>query len=316
MDLWDHNGTVVTEFLLQSLSDLHELQIFLFFVFLTIYLTTILGNVSIMVIVVLNSQLHKPMYFFLSNLSFIDICYSSVTVPKMVINLFAVEKGISYHGCITQLFFFHFFGSTEAFLLAGMSYDRYIAICNPLRYTIIMSHHFCIQLVVTLFLLGFLHSLLHAVMMLNVSFCGPNQIKHVFCEISPMLKLSCSDTFINELLLFCVTGSIVIGCVFLIFISYYLIVSTIVKKHSVQDRHKAFSTCASHLTVVLLFYGSAGIMYMWPSSWRSIEQDRVIIILYTAVTPMLNPLIYTLRNKQVKTALRQTICGKLLIAVE
>ncbi|XP_030047868.1 olfactory receptor 1052-like [Microcaecilia unicolor] len=306
-----YNGTLVTEFLLLSLSDFQELQVFLFVVFLIIYTTNILGNIAIIVITRLDSHLHTPMYFFLGILSFLDIFYSSVTVPKMFINFLAVEKGISYRGCITQLFFFHFLGSTEACLLSVMGYDRYIAIYNPLRYPVIMNQRLCVLLASAMFLIGFLHSLLHAITMSRVTFCGPNQINHFFCDIAPMLKLSCSATYVNELLLFCVTGSIVLGCFILTLISYFLILSAIVKMHSAEGRRKAFSTCASHLTVVSLHYGCAGIMYLRPKSQYTLQQDRVIAVLYTAVTPMLNPLIYTLRNKQVKNALRQAICGKL-----
>ncbi|XP_029471229.1 olfactory receptor 12D2-like [Rhinatrema bivittatum] len=316
MALRGHNGTLVTEFLLLSLSDFQELQVFLFIIFIIIYITNILGNIVIIIITQLDPHLHTPMYFFLGILSFLDIFYSSVTVPKMFINFLVVDKGISYQGCITQLFFFHFLGSTEACLLSVMGYDRYIAIYNPLRYTIIMNQRLCVQLAATMFLIGFLHALLHATMMSRVTFCGPNQVNHFFCDIAPMLKLSCSNTSINELLLFCVTGSIVLGCFSLTLISYFLIISTIMKMHSAEGRRKAFSTCVSHLTVVSLHYGCAGIMYLRPKSQYSLQQDRVIAVLYTAVTPMLNPLIYTLRNKQVKTALRQAICSKIFVNPE
>ncbi|XP_029442564.1 olfactory receptor 12D2-like [Rhinatrema bivittatum] len=305
-----YNTTFVTEFHLLSLSDLPELQIFLFVIFLAIYMTNVLGNIAIMVITSVDPHLHTPMYFFLRVLSFLDIFYSMVTVPKMFINFLAVNKGISYQGCITQLFFFHFLGTTEASLLAVMGYDRYIAIYNPLRYTVIMNKRICMQLVATVFVIGCMHSLVHTVMMARVTFCGPNQVNHFFCDIAPLLKLACSDTHINELLLFSVLGFIVLGCFILTLISYFLIMSAMVKMRSAEGRRKAFSTCASHMTVVSLHYGCAGIMYLRPKSKYSLQQDRVIAVLYTAVTPMLNPLIYTLRNKQVKTALRQVICGK------
>ncbi|XP_030047867.1 olfactory receptor 12D2-like [Microcaecilia unicolor] len=316
MELWDYNVTLVYEFFLLNFPDHPEFQIFLFAAFVVIYMTTILGNLSILIITRLDPHLQTPMYFFLGILAFIDIFYSSASLYNMFISFPSVKKGISYQGCITQLFFVHFLGTTEACLLAVMGYDRYVAICNPLRYTEIMNRRLCVQMVVTIWFIGFLHALLHAMMISHTIFCGPNQINHFICDVNPMLKLSCSSTYVHELLLFYVTGIIVLSCFTCILISYVFIIFTVVKIHSTKGRLKTFSTCTSHLTVVTLYYSSAGIMYMKPNSHYYLAYDWVIAVFYTTVTPMLNPMIYTLRNKQVKMALIQTICGKLSISKE
>nr|XP_033817941.1 olfactory receptor 5V1-like [Geotrypetes seraphini] len=302
---------MVHEFFLLNFSDLPVLQITLFMFFLVIYITTILGNLSILIITRLDPHLQTPMYFFLGILAFIDIFYSSASVYNMFISFPSVKKGISYQGCIIQLFFVHFLGTTECCLLAIMGYDRYVAICNPLRYTEIMNQRFCVQMVATVWCIGFLHSLLHTMMIFHTIFCGPNHINHFICDVNPMLTLSCSSTYVHEILLLYVTGIVVLSCFTCIVVSYILIISTVVKMHSTKGRLKSFSTCTSHLTVVILYYSSAGIMYMRPNSRYYLKYDWVIAVFYTIVTPMLNPMIYTLRNKQVKMALMQTICGKL-----
>ncbi|CAO2636342.1 Olfactory receptor 5V1 [Lemmus lemmus] len=245
------------------------------------------------------------MYFFLRNLSCLDICYSSVTLPKVLINLLSRHRIISFLSCIAQLHFFHFLGSTEAILLAVMAFDRFVAICNPLRYTAIMNPQLCVLwLAASCWTGGFLNSVVHTVLTFHLPFCGNNQINYFFCDIPPLLMLSCGDTSINELALLSI-GIFIGWTPFLcIILSYLSIISNILRIQSSEGRHKAFSTCASHLLIVLLYYGSAIFTYVRPISSYSLEKDRLISVLYSVVTPMLNPVIYTLRNKDIKEAVK------------
>ncbi|XP_075466113.1 olfactory receptor 12D1-like [Ascaphus truei] len=301
------NQTSVTDFAFLGLTDLVELQCILFGVFLIFYLVNIIGNLSIMVIIILHPSLHTPMYFFLWNLSFIDICFSSVAVPKMLVDLLALKKTISFAGCISQIHFFHFLGSTEAGLLTAMSYDRYVAIGNPLRYTLIMNTKVCRSLTLGSWVTGFFHSLLHTVLTAKLTFCGPNLVNHFFCDIKPVLKLACTDTTLNVKLLTMVTGSLATMSFLLTLLSYLFISKFLLRIRTAEGRKRAFSTCSAHLTVVFLLYGTAIFTYLRPSTQNSLDQDRAAAVLFTVVTPALNPIIYTLRNKEIKRAMKSII---------
>ena len=302
------NQTSVTEFLLLGVTDIQELQPLLFVLFLAIYLVIVAGNGAILMVVISEPRLHSPMYFFLGNLSCLDICYSTVTLPKMLGNFLSSHKAISFWGCISQLHFFHFLGSTEALLLAVMAFDRFVAICKPLRYTLIMNPWVCAQMAVTVWITGFLYALLHSVMTSHLNFCGSNHIHHFFCDIKPLLELACGNIELNQWLLNTVTGTIAMGPFFLTLLSYgYIITHLSFKTHSCSMLHKALSTCASHFMVVVLFFAPVVFTYIRPTSGSSMDQDRIIAIMYSVVTPVLNPLIYTLRNKQVKGALSKLV---------
>ncbi|NWH59268.1 O1020 protein, partial [Geococcyx californianus] len=298
------NHSSVASFVLLGFTDLQEL---LFVIFLLIYITTLVGNLGITVLIKINSQLHVPMYFFLSHLSFLDICYSSSIMPKLLLGLRAERNTISFSGCITQFFFFAVFGTTEAILLAIMAYDRYVAICDPLRYLAAMSHRVCVQLVVGSYAAGSLNALVHTSALLRLSFCGPNHINHFYCEIPPLLLLSCSSTQPNKILMATCIGFIITTSVLAIVASYTCILLTTQSIRSVEGRHKAFFTCTSHLTVVTLFYGSAAFFYLHPFSRQGEDQGKTASIFYTVVTPMLNPFIYSLRNKEVRSTLRRAM---------
>ncbi|XP_055430357.1 olfactory receptor 12D2-like [Bubalus kerabau] len=302
------NQTSVTEFLLLGVTDIQVLQPVLFLIFLATYIVNVAGNAAILMVVISDPRLHSPMYFFLGNLSCLDICYSTVTLPKMLENFFSTHKAISFLGCISQLHFLHFLGSTESMLLAVMGFDRFVAICKPLRYPLIMSHQVCVQMAVTVWIIGFFHALLHSVMTSHLNFCGSNHIHHFFCDVKPLLELACRNTELNEWLLNTVTGTCAIGPFFLTLLSYsYIIIYLFFKTHSCSMLHKALSTCVSHVMVVVLFYAPVVFTYIRPATGSSVEQERIIAIMYTVVTPVLNPLIYTLRNKEVKGALRRAI---------
>ncbi|XP_047653111.1 olfactory receptor 12D2-like [Phacochoerus africanus] len=306
------NQTSVTEFLLLGVTDIQELQPLLFVLFLAIYLVIVAGNGAILMVVISEPRLHSPMYFFLGNLSCLDICFSTVTLPKMLKNFLSSHKAISFWGCISQLHFFHFLGSTEALLLAVMAFDRFVAICKPLRYTLIMNPQACAQMAVTVWIIGFFHALLHSIMTSGLHFCGSNYIHHFFCDIKPLLKLACGNIELNQWLLNTVIGTIAMGPFFLTLLSYvYIIIYLSFKTHSCSMLHKALSTCASHFMVVVLFFAPVVFTYIRPTSGSSMDQDRIIAIMYSVVTPVLNPLIYTLRNKQVKVALKRVIRRRL-----
>ncbi|XDB63351.1 PREDICTED: olfactory receptor 12D2-like [Capra hircus] len=302
------NQTSVTEFLLLGVTDIQVLQPVLFVVFLAIYIVSLAGNGAILMVVISDSRLHSPMYFFLGNLSCLDICYSTVTLPKVLENFLSTNKAISFLGCISQLHFFHFLGSTESMLLAVMGFDRFVAICKPLHYTLIMNPKVCIQMALTVWIIGFFHALLHSVMTSHLNFCGSNHIHHFFCDVKPLLELACGNVELNEWLLNTVTGTIAMGSFFLTFLSYFYIITYLFfKTHSCSMLHKALSTCVSHFLVVVLFFIPVVFVYIHPASSSSMDQDQVIAIMYSVVTPILNPLIYTLRNKEVKGALRRVM---------
>ncbi|XP_003470850.1 olfactory receptor 1L6-like [Cavia porcellus] len=299
------NQSHVTEFLLLGLTTDPKQQLWLFASFLVMYLVNIVGNSVIIAAIWQDAHLHTPMYFLLSNLSLVDICFSTVIVPQMLLNMMTQRKTVLFTLCLTQMYFFVAFGITDSFLLAAMAFDRYVAICNPLRYTTIMSTRCYLLLVTASWVVSHLHSLIHTILMGHLSFCGPNVIHHFFCDVQPLLTLSCSDTSVNELLAF-MEGSFVIMSPFIfIVISYVYITCAVLRVPSGGGRYKVFSTCGSHLTVVALFYGTIISVYIRPSSTYSVTKNRVVTVIYTVVTPMLNPFIYSLRNKDMKHALRK-----------
>ncbi|XP_029435509.1 olfactory receptor 5V1-like [Rhinatrema bivittatum] len=304
------NYTAPSKFIILGFSSLPKLQMLLFGFFLVIYMVTWVGNALIIIVTRVDINLHKPMYFFLGNLSFLDICYTSATVPKMLENLLQEKKTISYEGCMVQLYFFLCFLGTECVLLAVMAYDRYVAICNPLRYLIIMCKMLCGHLATASCLAGLVNSAIHTYFTFRLPFCDSNELNYFFCDIPPLLSLSCADTSLNETVLL-VTG-VFIGwtpCLCII-VSYIYIISTILRISSSEGRQKAFSTCSSHITVVIFFYATAIFTYMRPISSYSLDRDRLFSLLYSFVTPMLNPAIYTLKNKDVKRALRKVFAMK------
>uniref|UniRef100_A0A8D1LMH2 G-protein coupled receptors family 1 profile domain-containing protein n=1 Tax=Sus scrofa TaxID=9823 RepID=A0A8D1LMH2_PIG len=303
------NGSFVTEFILLGLTDQPYLQLPLFFLFLVMYVVTVMGNLGLIILVVLNSHLHTPMYFFLLNLSFIDLCYSSVFTPKMLINFISKKNIISYIGCMTQLYFFSFFIISECycFILTSMAYDRYVAICKPLLYKVSMSHQVCLMLTVGAYVMGLVGAVAHTGCMLRLSFCDGNIINHYMCDIPPLLQLSCTSTYINELVVFIVVGISLIVPSLTISISYTLILSSVLRIRSTEGRSKAFSTCSSHITVVSLFFGSSAFMYLKPFPAGSLDEEKVSTVFYTIVGPMMNPFIYSLRNKDVQMALSKTL---------
>nr|XP_033818111.1 olfactory receptor 1019-like [Geotrypetes seraphini] len=304
------NETLVTEFLLQGPTDHEELNDFLFFVFLVMYLINLLGNGTMISVISGNSQLHTPMYLFLCILSFIDMCVTTVTVPKMLSNLSSGKKTISFSNCFTQLCFFIAFTIEECMLLSIMAYDRYVAICNPLHYISIMNKKVCLTMLLTSFVISIMHAFLHTLLALRLSFCKSNKIQHFFCDLAPLLKLSCTDTSINELLIFTEASLLVMGPFVIILISYVYIIKSILKIQSTGGRHKTFSTCSSHLTVVILFYGTIAFMYFRPSSSYSLQKDKIASVMYSVLSPTLNPYIYSLRNKDVKMALKKALQRK------
>ncbi|XP_067173467.1 olfactory receptor 12D1-like [Apteryx mantelli] len=308
------NQTEVRKFILLCLSNVQGLQKFLFILFLLLYLSSLLGNMAIMIVVVREPRLHTPMYFFLFNLSCLDIFYSTVTMPKMLAGFLSGHQDISYTGCLSQLHFFHFLGSSEALLLAVMAYDRYVAICNPLRYTLIMSPRACLQLAAATWTTGFLHALMHTVMTSRLHFCGPNHIQHFFCDIKPLVRLACNSSQLN-LGLSIITGSLAIGpFVFTLFSYLYIFSFLRLKVQSKEGRRKAFSTCISHLTVVALLYVPVIFNYVPPSTGNSARRDMIATLMYNIVTSVLNPLIYTLRNVEVKRALKRRLFSREFLA--
>ncbi|XP_007956679.1 olfactory receptor 18-like [Orycteropus afer afer] len=301
------NLTAGFELLLLGFSDDPELQPLLFGLFLTMYLVTVLGNTVLILTVGSDSHLHTPMYFFLSNLSLADIGFTSSTVPKMLVNIQTQSKSITYTGCLIQVFFYSIFGCLDSLFLTVMAYDRFVAICHPLHYTVIMNPRLCGLLVLLLFFLSLLHSQLHILMMSQLTFCYRVEIPQFFCDPPQLLKLACSDTFSSGILLNCI-GAIFAGIPVLgILFTYIRIVSTILKIPSTGGKYKAFSTCGSHLSVVCLFYGTVIGVYLSSAVISSSRKLAVATVMYTVVTPMLNPFIYSLRNKDIKTALRKLL---------
>ncbi|XP_078508733.1 olfactory receptor 5J3-like [Lissotriton helveticus] len=303
------NWTFVTEFILLGLTDDPLQQVQLFVLFLLVYVFTCLGNTGITILIYVAPQLHTPMYFFLSNLSFVDLCYSSTITPNMLCNFLSRTKVISFHGCAAQFFFYVALASSEGLLLSVMAFDRFNAICNPLRYPVVMTKRFCIVFVAITYTFCFLTSLINTCFIFRLSFCGPNRIPHFYCDLPPLLKLSCSDTSINEFVTFVLGGSLQVGSLTLVLISYAYIIYTIIGISSSKGRHRAFSTCASHLASITILYVPTLFTYLRPKSRYSLDQDRIVSLFNTVVIPMLNPVIYCLRNKDVKSSLQKVISG-------
>ncbi|XP_039098988.1 olfactory receptor 2A25 [Hyaena hyaena] len=301
------NQTSVTEFLLLGFCLGPRIQMLLFGLFSLFYAFTLLGNGLILGVISLDSRLHTPMYFFLSHLAVVDIAYACNTVPQMLVNLLKPDQPISFAGCLTQTFLFLSFAHIECLLLVVMSCDRYVAICHPLRYSVIMSWRVCISLVVTSWILGVLLALVHLLLLIPLPFCGPQKVNHFFCEIIAVLKLACADTHINEIMVLAGAVSVLVGPFSSIVISYIYILCAILKIQSGEGRQKAFSTCTSHLCVVGLFYGTAIIMYVGPRYGNPKEQKKYLLLFHSLFNPMLNPLIYSLRNKEVKDALKRKL---------
>ncbi|XP_008517078.2 olfactory receptor 10G7 [Equus przewalskii] len=296
------NVSLVTTFILMGIPHAPALDTPLFGIFLVIYVLTVVGNLLILLVISVDSHLHTPMYYFLTNLSFIDMWFSTVTVPKMLMTLVSPGgKAISFHSCMAQLYAFHFLGSTECFLYTVMSYDRYLAISYPLRYTSMMSGRRCALLATTTWLTGSVHSAFQTMLTFRLPYCGSNQIQHYFCDAPPILKLACADTSANEIVVFVNIGVVTSGCFFLIVLSYVSIICFILKIRTSEGRHRAFQTCASHCVVVLCFFGPGAFIYLRPGSKDAV--DGVVAVFYTVLTPLLNPVVYTLRNKEVKKAL-------------
>ncbi|XP_063158154.1 olfactory receptor 1E16-like [Candoia aspera] len=311
-DIEKGNWTSIREFVLLGLGTFPELQPFLFCFFLVIYLMTITGNLLICLLVVADQHLHTPMYFFLGNLSCLDTCYSSIFLPRLLANLLTGQRTITVHGCLAQYHFFALCATIETYLLAVMSYDRYLAICSPLLYANIMNRKFCFQLMAVIWMNSSIFNIILVVLMAQLSFCGPNVIDHYFCDLYPVEKLSCSDTSILEIITFFMSFIFAIAPFLLTLISYICIIGTIIKIKSTIGRQKAFSTCSSHLMVVCLYYGTLIIVYVLPDSPTQRPLNKIFSIFYTVMTPLVNPLIYTLRNKEVHKALRR-FCSKVMI---
>ncbi|XP_072494271.1 olfactory receptor 13C9-like [Notamacropus eugenii] len=307
------NETVLTEFILLGLSKYPKLEIFFFALCMTMYIVILFGNSVIIILSILDSHLHTPMYFFLSNLSFLDIGYTSSYVPKMLMNFLSTRKSLSFSGCVAQMSIAFAMGTTECILLAVMAYDRYVAICNPLRYPIVMNRTVYVNLAALSWLIGVLNSLFHTVLTLQLPFCGKNVIDHFTCEILAVMHLACANISLNELIMLVATIIFTLAPLLLIVMSYVFILSTILKIRSAEGRSKAFSTCSAHLTVVIIFYGAILFMYMKPKSKASLTTDKLIAMFYGIFTPMLNPIIYSLRNKDVNAAVKRVLSRNLSI---
>ncbi|XP_078503289.1 olfactory receptor 5W2-like [Lissotriton helveticus] len=303
------NRTLHKEFTLLGLTDNPVLKVPLFTLFSVVYISTVLGNIGIITLIKMAPRLHTPMYFFLSHLSFVDLCYSSDIAPKMLVDLLCKRKRISIPGCMLQFFIFCTCATTEILLLAVMAYDRYVAVCQPLHYAIIMTKTCCFWLMTGVYTTGCVHSMIETGCTFRLSFCQW-EINHFYCDIPPLLKMSCTDTFINEVVLFICAGFFAVVSLPVILFSYVMIISTILQMHSSEGRRQVFSTCMSHFTSVALFFGTLLYTYLRPPSCYSLEQDKAVNLFYSTVIPMLNPLIYSLRNKDVKEALRTIIVRK------
>ncbi|KAL6090181.1 hypothetical protein STEG23_035997 [Scotinomys teguina] len=303
----NNSWATVSHFVLLGISTHPDEQIPLFLLFLLMYVINISGNFFIITLIVSAPHLHTPMYVFLSNLALADICFTSTTVPKMLQNIFSSTKIVSYMGCLAQAYFFICFAAVENFLLAVMAYDRYIAICHPLHYSTVLTRRLCAQMVALCHVLSHLHALLHILLMGRLVFCADNRIPHFFCDLYPLMKLSCTSTQLNTLMIHTEGVLVINGALVFIIASYAFIISAVLRSPSASGKWKAFSTCGSHLTVVAIFYGTLTWVYFRPLSSYSVTKGRIVTVMYTVVTPMLNPFIYSLRNKDVKEAFRKWV---------
>ncbi|XP_006877973.1 PREDICTED: olfactory receptor 5W2-like [Chrysochloris asiatica] len=301
----EENCSSVTEFQLLGITNKPEINTIIFTTFLIVYLLILVANLGMIILIRMDSRLQTPMYFFLSHLSFCDLCYSTAIGPKMLVDLLNKNKSIPFIGCALQFYTFCIFADAECLLLAVMAFDRYKAISNPLLYTVNMSNKVCSMLMTGVYLVGLVDAFIHTTLAFRLCFCGSNEINHFFCDIPPLLLISCSDTQVNELVIFTIFGFIELSTISGVLVSYCYIILSVLKIHSTEGRFKAFSTCTSHLTVVAIFQGTMLFMYFRPSSSYSLDQDKVTSLFYTLVIPMLNPLIYSLRNKDVKEALER-----------
>ncbi|EGW11593.1 olfactory receptor 5B2 [Cricetulus griseus] len=301
------NRTEVTQFLLLGLTDDPKLQLPLFTTFLLIYTITLVGNLGMILLILLNSRLHTPMYFFLGNLSLVDFCYSSAVTPTVMTELLRGDKVISYNDCAAQMFFFGGFATVENYLLASMAYDRYAAVCKPLHYATTMTKSVCTWMIIGSYVISFMNASIHIADIFTLSFCKSNVIHHFFCDIPAIMALTCFDNKFRELALLYIESLNILFALIVILTSYMLIFVTILKMHSATGHHKAMATCASHFTAVSIFYGTVIFMYLQPSSNHTMDTDKVTSVFYTMVIPMLNPLIYSLRNKEVKNAFLKSI---------
>ncbi|XP_073937857.1 olfactory receptor 9S13-like [Castor canadensis] len=306
----NRNSSEVTDFILLGFRTSPKLQILLFLMFLIIYIVIVVGNISMITVTKMDSRLQTPMYFFLRNLSYLDLCYSTVIAPKMLANFLSTEKKILYNDCLVQFFFFALCVTVEAFLLSVMTFNRFSAICSPLLYPVQLSHKVCVQLVAGSYICGCINSVVHTGFTLNLRFCGENRLDHFFCDVSALNKISCTDTFVNEIVLFILSALIIITTSTVILVSYGYILSTVLKIPSTHGRRKTFSTCGSHIAAVSLFYGTVFFMYAQPGAMSAPEQSKIIAVFYTLIIPMLNPLIYSLRNRDVKDAVKRLLSEK------
>ncbi|XP_034871213.1 olfactory receptor 5K1-like [Mirounga angustirostris] len=303
----EDNYSLTTEFILIGFTDHPELKSLLFVVFLTIYLITMVGNLGLVALIFMERRLHTPMYIFLGNLALMDSCCSCAITPKMLENFFSKNRGISLYECMAQFYFLCLAETTDCFLLAAMAYDRYVAICNPLQYHTMMSKKLCIQMNTGAYIAGNLHPMIHIGFLFRLTFCGSNKINHFFCDVLPLYRLSCVDPYVNELMIFIFAGSVQVFSITIVLISYLCILFMIFKMKSKEGRGKALSTCASHFLSVSIFYGSLLFMYIRPHSVKEEDKDIPVAIFYTLVIPLLNPFIYSLRNKQVINAMKKII---------
>ncbi|XP_072720086.1 olfactory receptor 5T7-like [Ciconia boyciana] len=301
----EDNYTFASEFILLGFTNREDLQVTCFVLFLATYVVTLIGNLGVIILIRIDSCLHTPMYFFLSHLSLLDVCYSSTIIPQTLMNVFMEKKVISFVRCATQLFSFATCATTECYVLAAMAYDRYMAICNPLLYSVVMSQRLCVGMLAGAYLAGVISSTIHTVSIFHLPFCRSKRINHFFCDGPPLLALSCSDTRVNEAMVSAVVGFNVLSTTVFILVSYLSVLSTVLRMRSAAGWHKAFSTCASHLVSIALYYGSSLITYLHPGLSHSLEHDEVVSVLYSVAVPMLNPLIYSLRNTDMKKAMRK-----------
>ncbi|XP_013055656.3 olfactory receptor 5AP2-like [Anser cygnoides] len=311
LSMVEDNSTFAPEFFLLGFTSQEDLQVICFVLFLAIYVVSLVGNLGVITLIRIDSCLHTPMYFFLSHLSLLDACYSSTIIPQALLNFLVKRKAISFMRCAAQLFSFATCATAECYVLAAMAYDRYVAICNPLLYPVVMSRRLCIGMLAGAYLAGVLSSAIHTVSIFHLPFCHSRRINHFFCDGPPLLALSCSDARLSGMVVSAVVGFNVLSTTVFILVSYWLVLSVVLQIRSAAGRHRAFSTCASHLVSVTLYYGSCLFMYLRPGSTATLDHDKLVSVLYAVVVPMLNPLIYSLRNTEMKNAVRKAQ-GRLL----
>uniref|UniRef100_A0A8I3NXY9 Olfactory receptor n=3 Tax=Canis lupus familiaris TaxID=9615 RepID=A0A8I3NXY9_CANLF len=307
VDMTEDNYSLTTEFILIGFTDHPKLKTILFVVFLTIYLVTMVGNLGLVALILMERRLHTPMYIFLGNLALMDSCCACAITPKMLENFFSKDRMISLYECMAQFYFLCLAETTDCFLLAAMAYDRYVAICSPLQYHTLMSKKLCLQMTAVAYIPGNLHPVIYIGLLFRLTFCRSHQINHFFCDVLPLFKLSCVDPYINELLIFIFSGSVLVFSIIVVIISYLCILFMIFKMKSKEGRGKALSTCASHFLSVSMFYGSLLFVYVRPNSVKEEDKDISVAIFYTLVIPLLNPFIYSLRNKEVINAMKKNI---------